>query len=243
MGQVQTSGSPRVRASQHIEESLQRQILSGVLEPGAKLPSEQALCRQYQASRTAVREAIGQLKGCGLVETVNGSGSFVSRGRLENVFSALNAYSVLVTDGDAFADLLDLRMAIEGESAARVAEAGAAGEQRAALEKKLLAMRRVRLIEEFALLDIDFHMELLRASGNRLFAMLGDALRDRYARYVIDSYRELEVDREDTLEEHQQIMDAIGEGNGLAARESARRHIAQSRVRWEKLQRGKKHEE
>ncbi len=242
MRQVQRPNSGPARASQRIEQSLQRQILSGELQPGCKLPSEEALGKQHQVSRTAVREAMRQLNGCGLVETINGSGSYVSNGRLENVFSALNAYSVLVTDSDAFTELLDLRMAIEGDSAARVAEEYSS-EKCTPLEKNLATMQRTKLLEEFALLDVDFHMELLRASGNRLFAMLGDALRDRYARYVIDSYRSQEVRLEETLGEHLHILDAIRSGDGDIAREAARSHVSKSRVRWERLQGENNHEE
>ncbi|BBO33347.1 FadR/GntR family transcriptional regulator [Lacipirellula parvula] len=221
-------------ASQPIEAFLNERILTGEWSTGFKLPSEESLRKQFGASRTVVREAIRRLQGRGLVKTVNGSGSFVAGGELQHVSNALNAYSVLAVDHHTFTDLLELRMAIEGDAAAKGAEdrEGKAWRQ---LEAKLQSMSAARIIEEFAILDIDFHMELLRTSGNELFASLGAALRDRYVRFAIDSYRSSEHLRTETMTEHRVIVDAIKSGRSEVARDAARSHVSRSRGRWEEL--------
>jgi len=222
-------------SSKQIEASLKQRILSGQMRPGSKLPSEEGLRKEFRASRTAVREAIRQLQGGGLVATVNGSGSFVSAGQLDQVFSAFSAYSLLIDDGEAICDLLELRLAIEGAAAARVAGQSNSAAV-AAIERHLMAMEQAVLIEEFAIRDIEFHMELLRVSGNQLFAMLGKAMRDRYVRLAIDSYRsDKEQQREVTFQEHTHIMNAIREGKPTAARDAMRRHITQAKLRWERV--------
>ncbi len=48
------------------------------LSPGDVLPSERALCEQYDVSRITVREAIGQLVTQGLLVRVHGKGTFVA---------------------------------------------------------------------------------------------------------------------------------------------------------------------
>jgi GntR family transcriptional repressor for pyruvate dehydrogenase complex len=220
------------RVSQQIEAYLQERILSGDWPSGFKLPSEAGLCRQFSASRTMIREAIRRLQGRGLIKTVNGSGSYVSGGRLENVSQALNAYSVLIAGEKDFGDLLELRMAIEGDAAAKVARNQSSDDWQC-LEDRISAMEASRVLEEFAILDIDFHMEVLRLSGNELFMSLGKALRDRYVRFAIDSYRKGEKLREGTLEEHRHIVREIMSGDPASAREAARQHVCLARSRWE----------
>ena len=154
--------------------------------------------------------------------------------RLEDVSFALNAYSVLASDQQSFADLLELRMAIEGDAAAKVAARNDALDWRR-LEARLEVMARARILEEFAIHDIDFHMDVLRLSGNELFASLGSALRDRYVRFAIDamdSYRGADHLRGETMNEHRLIVDAIASGDTDGARQAARRHVIAARGRW-----------
>lgn len=221
-------------ANYQIESYLQERILSGQWPTGYKLPSEAGLQKQFGASRTVIREAIRRLQGRGLLKTINGSGSYVSGGQLEHVSQALNAYSMLMSDEKTFGDLLELRMAIEGDAAAKVASNQSSDDWQC-LEARLAAMDAARVLEEFAILDIDFHMELLRMSGNELFASLGKALRDRYVRFAIDSYRKGEGLRDGTMEEHREICRAIKSGDPAAAREAARKHVWLARSRWKNV--------
>ena len=60
-----------------IAEDLGRQITSGTLKPGGKLPSEEDLGKTYGASRNTVREAIRWLSTSGRVVSKSGQGTFV----------------------------------------------------------------------------------------------------------------------------------------------------------------------
>jgi GntR family transcriptional regulator len=64
---------------QQIAEDLQAQIESGVLKPGAQLPTELELRDGYNSSRNTIRDAIKRLTSLGLVETRPGQGTFVTR--------------------------------------------------------------------------------------------------------------------------------------------------------------------
>ena len=55
---------------------LEEDILSGKLQKGDKMV-EQALCKEYDVSRTPVREALAQLGAEGLVESIPNRGCFV----------------------------------------------------------------------------------------------------------------------------------------------------------------------
>ena len=63
-----------------IAAALREQITSGKLAPGAALPSEAALVRQYGVSRGTARQALSELEGTGLVVAVHGKGRFVAGG-------------------------------------------------------------------------------------------------------------------------------------------------------------------
>lgn len=56
---------------------LQSDILSGKLADGSKL-TEQTVCKQYNVSRTPVREAFRQLEADGLIENIPNRGAFVT---------------------------------------------------------------------------------------------------------------------------------------------------------------------
>ena len=56
------------RLSDQVADMLMRAISEGRLAPGARLPSERALCDQFGVSRTVVREAVMILAAKGLIE-------------------------------------------------------------------------------------------------------------------------------------------------------------------------------
>lgn len=57
---------------------LRTRILAGELAPGARLPTEDDLVRTYGVARGTVRRALEQLEAEGLIQTTQGSGSFVN---------------------------------------------------------------------------------------------------------------------------------------------------------------------
>lgn len=61
-----------------IEERLRERIASGELGPGAQLPSETELARDYATTRVTVRQAMSKLQYDGLIVRHKGRGSFVS---------------------------------------------------------------------------------------------------------------------------------------------------------------------
>src|SRR5271169_4755980 len=65
-----------MKKHQVIETWIRSRIDEGVLVPGEKLPSESQLCAQFDVSRNAVRQAIGNLVQEGLVESTKGVGTF-----------------------------------------------------------------------------------------------------------------------------------------------------------------------
>jgi DNA-binding FadR family transcriptional regulator len=69
----------KVTVVEAIVEQIVRQIQSGKLKPGDRLPSERQLIEMLGVSRSSVREALQGLAVMGLVESRHGQGSFVSQ--------------------------------------------------------------------------------------------------------------------------------------------------------------------
>jgi GntR family transcriptional regulator len=62
-----------------LRDRLRAHIVNGALAAGSKLPSEAELEAEHGVSRITVRQALAELHAAGLIEKVNGKGSFVKR--------------------------------------------------------------------------------------------------------------------------------------------------------------------
>ena len=54
------------------------------MEKGDKLPSERQLCKDYNVSRTTVRNAVGSLVNSGMLYQIQGKGTFVREQNRQN---------------------------------------------------------------------------------------------------------------------------------------------------------------
>lgn len=68
-----------------IRSNVEGAILSGALRPGARLPTEAELMRDYGCSRMTVSKALSALTSAGLVERRKRAGSFVARPRVHSM--------------------------------------------------------------------------------------------------------------------------------------------------------------
>src|SRR5258708_11315351 len=84
----------RVNAADAVRDQLLDRVVKGTISIGDKLPSENDLARSFGVSRPVVREAIGTLRAWGIVESKNGSGTFITAVQPRQVgFSLLGGYS------------------------------------------------------------------------------------------------------------------------------------------------------
>jgi len=60
-----------------VADDIANQIESGKLQPGGRLPGEDALAEHYGVARMTVRRAMRELRERGLVHTISGKGSYV----------------------------------------------------------------------------------------------------------------------------------------------------------------------
>ncbi len=80
-------------AYQHIMAALRQSIERGELPTGSRVPSERALARDHGVSRMTARHALDTLSRDGIIVRVPGSGSFVSRRKVEHSVSELIGFN------------------------------------------------------------------------------------------------------------------------------------------------------
>ena len=87
---------------QKVIEWINKNIDSGVLKPGDKIPSENELCKMFGLSRQTVRHAILMMSEEGLLESKRGSGTFVADLRAEDDLRSVVAVVTTYVDDYIF---------------------------------------------------------------------------------------------------------------------------------------------
>lgn len=230
-----TRQPPNLRSG--LADTLMAQIESGDLQPGQRLPTEQAIMAATGVSRTIVREALATLRAKGLITTRQGLGAFVSNDPTPRSFSIIpnDLQSI-----DEVLHVLELRIGVEYE-AAGLAALRRTQEDIDRMQGRLDALDKA--LEEGgygAQEDYAFHRSILVATQNsyygRLFDTFGNIMVPRqWAR--LDKMTAAERKRHATRmrREHHGIFTAIRDGNEAAARRAIRTHLSKSTARFEEL--------
>ncbi|BCP55232.1 GntR family transcriptional regulator [Kaistia sp. 32K] len=226
---------PNLRSE--LADTLIAQIEAGVLKPGQRLPTEQAIVQATGVSRTIVREALATLRAKGLIATRQGLGAFVSTHPTPRSFTIPPDQLESI---DEIQRVLELRMGIECE-AASLAAMRRTPEDIETIQGSLDALDRA--IDEGgygAQEDYAFHRSILVATHNpyysRLFDTFGSSMVPRqWARLDRMTATERKRHAARMRREHHAIFAAIRDGNETAARRAIRAHLARSAARFEEM--------
>ena len=224
---------PRETLTAQLVTALGDRIERGLVKPGEKLPSEQALIEEFGVSRTVVREAISSLKARGLVTTQQGVGAFVLKSEAATAFQVDEEQLTVANEVIA---VLELRAGVEVEAsflAAERRETAHLAAMREALDRMAAA---IEAGEDTIEPDLEFHRTIADATGNRhfrhLFNYLGALL---IPRTRIETFKFQATGAQDYLRrvnrEHERIFAAIERGDANAARAAMRAHLGHSRDR------------
>lgn len=226
-----SGGLQRVRRespTQQVRDQLLLAIESGDYPPGSQLPSERAMCETLGVSRVSLREAIAGLEALGLVTVHHGKGAYV-RGPLPDRLSGPFQH-YLQLHREEMLDLINVRGALD-ELAAELAALGRSEEDLRTLSLAHDAFcaeagsSEVNL-EKLALLDVEFHVAIGRASNNELLHKLLADLHD-----VMQQSRRVTLARSPrqpalSVTEHGAILDAIAAHDARRARLTAQKHLS-----------------
>lgn len=162
---------------EQIAKQIEQRILSGELRTGDRLPTERELAIQFQASRTAVREAMKTLAQKGLVDMRPGRGTIVIDGTSLAMRHSLGLM-MRVGQLSSTVELVEVREILEPEIAA-LAAARAQEEQISAMQAAVEVMdASLNDADAFIAADNDFHRALANATQNELILALVDSVVD-----------------------------------------------------------------
>jgi DNA-binding FadR family transcriptional regulator len=211
-----------------IAHSLGVAIVTGVYSNNP-LPIESELCRQYNASRTVVREAVKMLTAKGLLG---------ARPRLGTRVEPESNWNLL--DPDVLGWLLErkfspalliefteIRLSIE-PAAATLAARRAGPVEIAAIQNGIERMQAADRGEDDPLeSDIAFHVAVLAATRNRFYAQLAGftATALRFSIRTTNRYKGVQLA---SVADHKKVADAISAGRAAAAGEAMRKLIQEA---------------
>ncbi len=94
-----------------IVETVEREIATGELAPGARLPTEAQFARRFEVNRHTVRRALEELSRDGLVRVEQGRGSFVPEDVLDYAIESRTRFSEWIRrhNKEPSGQVLDLR--------------------------------------------------------------------------------------------------------------------------------------
>lgn len=197
-------------------------ISKGDLIPGERLPTERQLCERFGASRSSLREALRCLSIVGVLNARVREGTSVALDGKKFLKKIVEWR--LITERHDIENLLEVRMALEGVSAANVALHGTQ-EDIEKLQKIIAKMSSsLRNEETFAALDLQFHIALANASGNQLVADLISLIRGQLVKAL---HKVLLLPHALPLshKEHINILKAIERHDAEAAQKAMRIHL------------------
>jgi GntR family transcriptional repressor for pyruvate dehydrogenase complex len=163
------------RVARRIREMIQ----TGGYAKGDRLPSIMEMARRFQVGHPSVREALKRLQAIGVVEVRHGSGVYVTRSH-DVLLLAAPDYSGQVTK-KLLVDLVEARMALEPYSimlAADHASGADFSEMRRLLDS---AGENLGNDEILNAINMSFHREIARASGNTVLAQITEVLRSLFS--------------------------------------------------------------
>jgi GntR family transcriptional repressor for pyruvate dehydrogenase complex len=195
----------RSSVKDQVFEQLKNQILRRVWLPGSKIPSENALAEELGVSRISIREALKMLSSLGLLETYHGGGTYVREYKGEVFFNPL--FPMLALEASDVFDVLEYRKIVErGTVGIAVEKADTAAIE--ALEKAYQVMvERKNDIHGFAMADLEFHLDLAKATKNPIIIKINDFIKSILSVSMDNVVSNLGI--EDGLLYHRKILDAI----------------------------------
>jgi GntR family transcriptional repressor for pyruvate dehydrogenase complex len=204
----------------HLKDLMRR----GILNPGAKLPPERELCVAFGVSRATLRHALKALEVMGVLRQRVGDGTYLVESAEEIFREPLEL--LLLIDNVSLEDVLETRLIVEPELAARAAERADAADL-ARMRESLEGMRKWKRKDKLIAADLAFHRAIFLAARNpicgRLFSLLHE-----FMHASIDLTSRL-VDWEHTLKFHRAIYCAIERRRPAEARERMIEHLRDAR--------------
>lgn len=192
--------------------------------PGARFPAEREMASTLGVSRGSLRQVLKMLEVMGVVSQRVGDGTYLNAAAPSILAEPLEF--LILLDGITFEELMEARLIVEPELAARAAERNAPGlvlELSRSLERMRNGRPQDDLIEE----DLHFHRTIFKMADNRvcslMFSMVHESLRRRMAMTARIA------DANHTQRMHRRVYAAIKKGDAADARSRMFTHLTDTK--------------
>jgi len=219
---------PQEKLSTGVIRQIEELILRGILRPGERLPSERDLSERLGVSRPSLREALSDLQDRQLLVSKAGAGVYIADDLAGTFPDSL--VSLFASHDIAVFDYIDFRTDMEGLAAERAARNGSDTDLRIvdSIYRKMEAAHQKRNPADEAQLDADFHLAIIEAGHNiillHMMRSMFQLLREGvfYNRSIMFKRR---LTRDQILDQHRAINDALQARDPEAARAAVTRHM------------------
>lgn len=212
---------------EQIAEQIEQLILNGELRSGDRLPTERELAEQFQASRTAVREAMKTLAQKGLVDMRPGRGTIVIDGTSKAMRHSLGLMMKVGQAGSS-TNLVEVREILEPEIAALAAMRAGEEDITAMRESVLVMDASLDNADAYISADNNFHQALAKGTQNVLILALVDSIV-----YLLSEQRKqifsVKGGPERGQIHHKRILEAVMNHDPEVARTAMYAHLRQVR--------------
>jgi len=225
-----------VKQYEQVAEQLRTLVVAGTLQPGARLPNEEVLAREYGVSRATLREALRSLAAQDLIRTSKGAGggSYVTSPSVEGVSSFVHSSLALMADANhvSLENLLEARELIE-VPAARIA-AGRRRDDELERLRETIPDEPLRMgPEKQFVYNQDFHSLVIECCGNALLVIASQpifgVLQRNLARTKLGERFHRAIN-----DQHRAIAAAIEAGDAHAAGGEMHEHLVYLRPYYER---------
>lgn len=216
--------------AEQVQEQIFHYIVDTPLELGAKLPNEFELGEMFGVGRSTIREAVKILSSKGIVEVRHGSGTYVLSTKEKNPDPL--GLKDLEDQKRLALDLVDLRLMLE-PGIAELAAQNATPEDIAKLRRLCETVeQRIKNDERYLEDDIAFHTCIAECSKNKVVEQIVPIIDTAVMLNVNVTHKML---KQETVETHWAVCEAIAEGDAIGARSAMTMHLALNRNLIKKL--------
>ncbi len=206
------------KLSEKIYNQLEAAIRKKEIKPGEKIPTEMEMCKLFDVSRTAVREAIQKLDAKGLITIRKGSGIYVNEYKSIIATNSMNLFLELNLNKNYIMHVMEMRKLLEpsiaGKAALNRTEINIQNLKHNISELELLNDSN---FEKEGELDEKFHHEIAIAAGNPVALLMLEPIFQLMPKIRSVVYKDVKIAKDKALEFHKMLLKAIIEKNKIAA--------------------------
>lgn len=205
-----------------VQEQIKKMIMDGQYVEDEYLPSEGDLAKKFNVSHATVRESIRSLEVRGFVERQHGKGILVTKQNGAVMTQSLR--DMVEMNQISIKDILEVRCALETAAAELAAERADEEDIRRMAEAVDGMVRARTIIPDYINYDFEFHINLVKASKNKMLINIVDAYMPNIRKSIEATTSEDKL--ESKMRYHQNVLDSIMKHDKEEALMHMKAHLA-----------------